>query len=103
MAIEATEEFVSLRRRHGVSPFSAEEPWAHRHTRGMTAQAGDRFLCRCPGPNLGTSISCVAKATQEDILCDECRQWCIALSFINGKNGEYIHFADIDNWRRSNR
>src|SRR5690348_14303886 len=39
----------------------------------------DRVRCICPGSTFpDIAYRCRQRATQEDAICDECRQWCIA-------------------------
>lgn len=53
--------------------------WQQRHKIARTdANSSPISSCRCPGPSLATS-PCGLKVTQEDGLCDECRQWCVCV------------------------
>lgn len=67
-----------LAHRHDPGRIAGYVPpeWAMRHSepeRGPAVHA-----CICPGVGPG-KCSCRQQATHEDFLCDECRQWCVAV------------------------
>lgn len=78
-----------FRPRNGLAA-SRDEVWARRHVwvkvgvdpliEGVTFYAAPiaTHPCLCSGIHRGTSEGrqCTLEATQEDVRCDECRQWC---------------------------
>lgn len=62
-------------------------PWGFRH--GMAVDfLGSDPRCDCPGTN---KRPCLQAMTQEDLLCDECRQWCVAVD----NAGNYHQLASV--------
>lgn len=82
--------------RYGRSFNPDAPPWAKRHAplwhlRYDVPKVDPLHRCRCAA-NTGLQVEqCGLAATQEDILCDECRQWCIA---VDGA-GEFHLLADL--------
>lgn len=77
------DEWQPLHVRYGRSePMDAtwadKQPWGSRHALLGGLWADERVRCNCPGsPHDGAA--CRLRCTQEDLLCDECRQWCYAM------------------------
>jgi hypothetical protein len=74
------DEWQLFTRRYGRSRRVDDTSWSRRH-RGFS---DDSHRCVCPGrvPHVIDSNPpdpCIQRATQEDILCDECREWCVAI------------------------
>lgn len=72
--------------RYGISTASGHGPAARRHVPDVPYDqeheiAPERVRCLCPGTTRLESADCRCRqrATQEDTLCDECRDWCIAI------------------------
>lgn len=70
--------------RHGISvhPLVLERQWWGRHLPFTSLHyearevAPERLRCACDDPPSTFTIRCILAATQEDGLCDECRQYC---------------------------
>jgi hypothetical protein len=81
--------------RYGISTYWEQPPWTHRHHVGGGTEwplVQPRHRCRCGGPKADYEPQqCHQRATQEDILCDECRRWCVAID----DAGEYHLLADL--------
>jgi len=67
-----------------------KRPWGTRHALLGGLWADEKVRCDCPGSPHGGS-PCRQACTQEDLLCDECRQWCYAVDAA----GNYHQFATL--------
>lgn len=83
------DEWQPLSNRYGHHD-EADRAWAARHAPLSTHEPtpGPR-RCDCPGSN--GYPQCRQTCTQEDLLCDECRQWCYAMDAA----GNYHQFATL--------
>lgn len=66
--------------RHGVmgpDRAPAHDEDRHRHEPQEACESDERFRCRCPSLSPTTYRQCCCRATQEDRLCDWCRDGCV--------------------------
>lgn len=67
--------------RHTHDKQADSEPWGQ-------CERDQRLRCACPGSP--QREQCCHRATQEDRLCDACRDWCVAV------DGERVYHRLID-------
>lgn len=83
MSGDPLDGWVPFSSRYGLKtdPWGAEH-WTARHADHGTVQFGccppnPRRACVCPGSR--GRQGCCEVATQEDLLCDPCREYCVAV------------------------
>lgn len=87
---------VLFTERYGISGYLDAEPWMQRHAVIGPIHA-EQHACVCPGTSVeGDPITCRLRATQEDFLCDPCREHCVAVD----SAGVFHHLASLPSARR---
>ena len=69
------------------------EHFGSRHSLADDGEGCERhqlLRCACPGSQGRCVQRCCQRATQEDRLCDECRNWCVAI------DGQRVYHRFID-------
>lgn len=80
------------KRLHGPGEILAYSRHGEVESHDSRCQDG-QLQCACPGIR---SRRCCQPMTQEDLLCDACRQWCVAIDSV----GVYHRLRDLDNQQR---
>jgi hypothetical protein len=89
-------EYVPFAHRYGLTAnpeapnWAARHNWMHHHV-DQPPTHEYRHQCRCCGGGRPSRQCCDQRATQEDGLCDQCRDWCVAVD----DAGVYYYLADL--------
>lgn len=74
------DDWQILTNRYGVAKWVDSPPWARRHALLGGPAPEPQVRCVCPGTTISEpAVLCQQRCTQEDLLCDECRLWCVAI------------------------
>jgi hypothetical protein len=80
--------YVPLSHRYGFASMEATARWQSRHSSKSGHYPAEELL-RCICPASGTTLTdsrCLERASQEDRLCDACREHCWAVDNANGQH-----------------